>query len=309
MILKRILKNLNKKIRKYNIKGSVLLLALFVLLFAFTIIIILYLINKRYVIYAKDERTNYLKGIYPQKKKQILSYLLKKAVKEFYSTSLIYSQKGLYDIYNTKQTFYSTIKLNGTINYLHMLYRLYSTNNSSATRYWIDFNLYNKYNNTTTIYATAKTVYLTNYLVYNNNSNFKFKDFFSKNTLNPLEKELIKKIIYTNKEQIKTVFQDLGTVTFESNDYNIYQIDENNIRIDSNNLSITKNIKNITIKFYVNNTPYIMIITNTEIKTSVSNIIELQLQPSTSNTIVYPYMNSYIKSTIIKSSNAIIQKL
>ncbi|MGC8734699.1 MAG: hypothetical protein ACP5RD_06650, partial [bacterium] len=67
MILKRILKNLNKKIRKYNIKGSVLLLALFVLLFAFTIIIILYLINKRYVIYAKDERTNYLKGIYPQK--------------------------------------------------------------------------------------------------------------------------------------------------------------------------------------------------------------------------------------------------
>ncbi|MGC8734653.1 MAG: hypothetical protein ACP5RD_06415, partial [bacterium] len=236
---------------------------------------------------------------------------LKKAVKEFYSTSLIDSQKGLYDIYKTKQTFYSTIKLNGTIDHLYMLYGLYSTNNSSTTRYWIDFNLYNKYSNTTTIYATAKTVYLTNYLVYNNNPNFKFKDFFSKNTLNPLEKELIKEIIKTNKKQIETVFQDLGTVTFESNDYNIYQIDENNIRIDSNNLSITKNIKNITIKFYVNNTPYIMIITNTEIKTSVSNIIELRLQTNKSEvyTIVYPYMNSYIKSTIIKSSNAIIQKL
>jgi len=53
MNLNEKIKKLKKQAKKYNIKGSVLLLALFVLLFSFTIIIILYLINKRYVIYAK----------------------------------------------------------------------------------------------------------------------------------------------------------------------------------------------------------------------------------------------------------------
>lgn len=176
---------LNKKIAKYSIKGSVLLLALFVLLFTFTIIIILYLINKRYLIYAKSERTNY-KEVYSQKKKDILEYLIKKSIQEYYNAQIIYNQENLNNIYSTKETFYNPIKLNGTISNLYMLYQLYFTSNSTTSIYYIDFNLYG-YDTATTIYATSKNVDLSNYLIYENN-NFKFKDFISKNSLNPLEK-------------------------------------------------------------------------------------------------------------------------
>jgi hypothetical protein len=138
MNLIKIIKNLKKQVKKYNIKGSVLLLALFVLLFSFTIIIILYLINKRYVIYAKGERENYLKAVYPQKKKDILDYLIRKAVKEFYYTSLIYNQEGLYEVYKNSETFYTP--LTAPLENIYMLYKLYSTDNLSTLRYYIDIN-------------------------------------------------------------------------------------------------------------------------------------------------------------------------
>jgi len=295
---------LNKKIAKYSIKGSVLLLALFVLLFTFTIIIILYLINKRYLIYAKSERTNY-KEVYSQKKKDILEYLIKKSIQEYYNAQIIYNQENLNNIYSTKETFYNPIKLNGTISNLYMLYQLYFTSNSTTSIYYIDFNLYG-YDTATTIYATSKNVDLSNYLIYENN-NFKFKDFISKNSLNPLEKELIKKIIDTNKQQIQLTFGDLGTVTFQNSKY-IYEIDYGNP--NSSNLSITRNIKNIIIYFYVNDTPYKLLIGNTTIKTNISNEIDINTTiDSSNNTIVYPYMNTYIKSTVIKSTNAQIIKL
>ncbi len=300
----RIKNYLTEKIMKYSIKGSVLLLALFVLLFTFTIIIILYLINKRYVIYAKSERKNY-KEIYTQKKKDILEYLIKKSIKEFYKTELIYNQENLYNIYNTKETFYESIKINGTMSNLYMLYQLYFTSTPLRTIYYINFNLYG-YDTSTTIYATSKNIYLTDYLVYNN-SNFKFKNLLSKNSLNTLEKELIKKIIETNRNQIKTAFQDLGKVTFPENNY-IYEINSNNP--NASDLSITKNIKNIVIYFYINNNPYKLVIKNITIKTNISNEINISTTTDiNNNTIVYPYMNTYIKSTVIKSSNAQIIKL
>jgi hypothetical protein len=303
MNLVKIIKNLKKQLKKYNIKGSVLLLALFVLLFSFTIIIILYLINKRYVIYAKGERENYLKAIYPQKKNDILNYLLKKSVQEFYYTSLIYNQEGLYEVYKNSETFYTP--LTAPLANIYMLYKLYSTNNLNTLRYYIDFNLYG-YNTATTIYATAKKVDLTKYLYYHS-SDFKFKHLLSKDNLNPKEKELIKKIIDINKQQISIVFKDLGNVRF--NEGYIYEIET--VNINPSNLSITKNIKNITIFFYVNDSPYKMIIQNTKIQTNISNVIDINTQTSDSNTItiIYPYMNTYIKSAIIQSTNARIIKL
>jgi len=301
MNLIKIIKNLKKQLKKYNIKGSVLLLALFVLLFSFTIIIILYLINKRYVIYAKGERENYLKAIYPQKKKDILDYLLKKAIQEFYYTSLIYKQEGLYEVYKNSETFYTPIT--APLANIYMLYKLYSTDNLSTLRYYIDFNLYG-YNTDTTIYATAKNVDLTQYLSYHS-SDFKFKHLLSKDNLNPKEKELIKKIIDINKQQISIVFKDLGNVRF--NEGYIYEI--GSVNINPSNLSITKNIKNITIFFYVNDSPYKMIIRNTKIQTNISNVIDINTQTNDSNTIIYPYMNTYIKSTVIQSTNARIIKL
>jgi len=301
MNLVKIIKNLKKQVKKYNIKGSVLLLALFVLLFSFTIIIILYLINKRYVIYAKGERENYLKAIYPQKRKDILDYLIRKAVKEFYYTSLIYNQEALYEVYKNSETFYTPIT--APLANIYMLYKLYSTDNLSTLRYYIDFNLYG-YNTATTIYATAKNVFLTKYLSYHS-SDFKFKDLLSKDNLNPKEKELIKKIIDINKQQISTVFKDLANVRF--NQGYIYEI--GSVNINPSNISITKNIKNITIFFYVNDSPYKMIIGNTKIQTNISNVIDINTQKSDSNTIIYPYMNTYIKSTIIQSTNARIIKL
>ena len=305
MNLVKIIKNLKKQLKKYNVKGSVLLLALFVLLFSFTIIIILYLINKRYVIYAKGERENYLKAIYPQKKKDILNYLLKKSVQEFYYTSLIYNQEGLYEVYKNSETFYNPIT--APLANIYMLYKLYSTTNitnfSTFIKYYIDFNLYG-YNTATTIYATTKKVDLTQYLSYHS-SDFKFKDLLSKDNLNPKEKELIKKIIDINKEQILIVFKDLGNVRF--NEGYIYEIETANI--NPSNLSITKNIKNITIFFYVNDSPYKMIIQNTKIQTNISNVIDINTQTNDSNTIIYPYMNTYIKSAIIQSTNAKIIKL
>ena len=284
------------------IKGSALLLALFVLIFAFTIIIILYLINKRYIIYAKAERNTY-KATYDQKKRDILNYLIQKSIKEFYTASILYNYENIYNkTTNTLETFYSTIKLDGTMRYLYMLYGLYS--NSST--YYIDFNLYG-YDTTTTIYATAKNVDISQYLIYNNSS-FKFKDFLSKNSLNPLEKEIIKNIIETNKKQIETVFKDLGNVTFPTN---YYLYDKEIESIGPQNLSITKNIKNITIYFYVNQTPYKLLIKNTKIQTSISNEIDLNTSIDSLNnyTIVYPYMNSHIKTTLIKSESAQIVKM
>jgi len=301
MNLSERIKNLKKQVKKYNIKGSVLLLALFVLLFSFTIIIILYLINKRYVIYAKGERENYLKAIYPQKKKDILDYLLKKAIQEFYYTSLIYNQEGLYEVYKNSETFYTP--LTAPLVNIYMLYKLYSTNNLSTFKYYIDFNLYG-YNTATTIYVTAKKVDLTQYLSYHS-SDFKFKHLLSKDNLNPKEKELIKKIIDINKQQILTVFKDLGNVRF--NEGYIYGI--GSVNINPSNLSITKNIENITIFFYVNDSPYKMIISNTKIQTNISNVIDINTQTSDSKTIIYPYMNTYIKSAIIQSTNAKIIKL
>jgi hypothetical protein len=184
-----------------------------------------------------------------------------------------------------------------------MLYKLYSTDNLSTLRYYIDFNLYG-YNTATTIYATAKNVFLTQYLSYDSRD-FKFKNLLSKNKLNPKEKELIKKIMDINKQQILTVFKDLGNVKF--NEGYIYEI--GSVKINPYNLSITKNIENITILFYVNDSPYKMIITNTKIQTNISNVIDINTQTNDSNTIIYPYMNTYIKSTIIQSTNARIIKL
>jgi len=184
-----------------------------------------------------------------------------------------------------------------------MLYKLYSTDNLGTLKYYIDFNLYG-YNNGTTIYATAKNIFLTKYLNYHS-SDFKFKNLLSKDNLNPKEKELIKKIIDINKQQILTVFKDLGTVRF--NEEYVYTI--GSADINPSNLSITKNIKEITIFFYINNSPYKMIIKNTKIQTNISNVIDINTQTSDSNTIIYPYMNTYIKSSIIKSSNVRIIKL
>ncbi|MFN3477827.1 MAG: hypothetical protein ACK4ZM_00460 [bacterium] len=81
------------KERKYGIKkGSILLLSLFLILFVTTIVSILYLTNKRYVMLAKEQIEN-RKDFYEHQKNNLSLYIINTFIKKSRSYKYLFFYK------------------------------------------------------------------------------------------------------------------------------------------------------------------------------------------------------------------------
>lgn len=86
-------------------KGSIILLALFLIMFVVTIIFILYLTNKRYLMIAKEERENYY-AINQYKAQKLSLYIVYSFAKNNGVLDVNYNVKRIYNTYFVEDEFY-----------------------------------------------------------------------------------------------------------------------------------------------------------------------------------------------------------
>jgi len=279
-------------------KGSVLLFALFLIMFVFTIVTILYIANKRYVLLAKTERENFLYSAKYESKLFSL-YVLNAFVRKGGVIRVDFDVSKIYDLYNSVIKLYNyqmditnkRIYYNIENNFIYS--KIYDNDqlmkHLKLFNYTVD-NLY-KYDGKTLIYMPSE-----------------IKKFFESENLNRSELEVIKKYCDYLKEGIADTMaltsQDKQTIVVKYNykpqeNYNSSSVNRYSRRKVYILISFTKSrdpfyltvdielenqIKGLNLG-YENNEFYGVSFINTKIY----NVTKSSVRRGFSNDIMYPY--------------------
>ncbi len=196
-------------------RGSIILFALFMILFVTTIIAILYLTNKRYIMISKEIREN----IYATTKKQKGDMLL------YIVNAFVYNGGVLNSVYNAEKIYKNQ---NETYNFL-------------------------MYDNVRKIYFNIEQNFLYS-TIYDNQNNWKIAKIFNYNVINLYVYDKVKDYVYMPRS-IRDVFFNKGLTNVEKNvlktykDYLIKYISET-FAVNPNNLSTVWGINYDTVKVY-----------------------------------------------------------
>ncbi|MFN4219487.1 MAG: hypothetical protein ACK4GJ_01020 [bacterium] len=238
-------------------KGSILLLALFLILFVTTIVSILYLTNKRYVMLAKEQVEN-RKNFYEHQKNNLSLYIINSFIK---NQGVINIYSSLNKIYSNKEQNYELYKINCDLSNKNIYYHIINN--------LIYANIYNNGE----LYRDNLLIFQKNLMnLYKSNQIYTYmpddiKKIFSQFALNSNERKIL--------EEYKKILIEYIMDTFGVNQENSLNIIAKfNYGVQQSLNSIYQSSKrkiNVAIKFKVGGQDY-LITSNFEIKNQLIGI-------------------------------------
>lgn len=240
-------------------RGSILLLALFLILFIITVIAVLYLTSKRYVLLAKEQKENY-KNISEYQKINLTLYIINNFIKNKGSMNTLYSLKNYtthnenYELYRikcklTKRGIYYT----GIPNFIYA----------------------NIYDNNEKIYSNLPLFQknLINLYKYDKNSGLVYmpsdiKNLFEKTGLLSSEKEILKEYKKILIEYIKDTFGIKDEKSLEIVSKLSYDQQTSSKEIYQTSIRPTK----IAIKFKIGNNNYYLLTSDFYLKNELTAV-------------------------------------